>query len=502
MTDVSHFPWLTVLLALPLLAALLCLLWARRPAACRWIALAATLGVLAVAVGLFACPPHPGTGWLRYEDHAWIPWFGIRYTLGLDGIGLLLVLLTGILQLAAILASWRREEHTALFFALLQFMEAGILGVLLSLDLILFYLFWEAMIIPMFFLIGIWGVGRQRIYAAVKLFLFTLFGSLLMLLAILLLYFLHGARSGDYTFALTALQTTDIPAALAPWLYGAFMLSFAIKAPLVPLHTWLPDAHGEGTADGSLDAAGLLVKVGVFGMLRVAFPLFPESAKASLPILAVLAFLGIFYSAWIAYAQKDIKRVVAYSSVAHVGFIVLGLCAWNVIAVEGSVLQLFNAGVTTAALFLMVGMVQTRLRTRQIDQLGGLWARAPVLSAFFLFFSLSALGLPGLNNFAGEILILIGTFRSQPLWGALAMGGMLFAAAYMLRLVQGTLWGPPTGTDPLPDLTLGEGLILAPMAVLVLWIGIYPEPFLARLHEPVHMLLAGTPFALLKGGLP
>jgi NADH-quinone oxidoreductase subunit M len=501
MTDVSHITWLTILLALPLAAALLCLLGARRPTVARWIALAATLGVLAIAIGIFLCPPHAGN-WLLYEDHAWIPWLGIRYTLGMDGISLLLVLLTGVLQLAAIVVSWRRETHPALFFALLQFMAAGILGVLLALDLVLFYLFWEAMIIPMFFLIGIWGAGRERVYAAVKLFLFTLFGSLLMLLAILGLYFLHGAQSGVYTFSLTALQGTDLPATLAPWLYGGFLLSFAIKAPLVPVHTWLPDAHAEGTADGSLDVAGLLVKVGIFGMLRIAFPLFPTLARASFPFLAVLAFLGIFYSAWIAYAQRDIKRVVAYSSVAHVGFIVLGLCAWNVIAVEGSVLQLFNAGLTTAALFLMVGMVQSRLRTRQIDELGGLWARAPILSAFFLFFSLAALGLPGLNNFAGEILILIGTFRTQPLWGALAMGGVLFAAAYILRLVQGTLWGAPRSAEPVADLTLSEGLVLVPMAVLVLWLGLYPEPFLARLHEPVHLLLTGTPLTLLKGGLP
>ena len=502
MTDVSHLSWLTALLALPLAGALLCLLSARRPKASRWIALAATLGVLAIAVGLFFCSSQPANRWLMYEDHSWIPWMGIRYTLGLDGISLLLVLLTALLQLAAILVAWRRERHPALFFALLQFMATGILGVLLSLDLILFYLFWEAMIIPMFFLIGIWGVGRARIYAAMKLFLFTLFGSLFMLLAILGLYFLHGAQSGVYTFSLAALQNTSIPGSLAPWLYGAFLLSFAIKAPLVPVHTWLPDAHAEAPADGSLDVAGLLVKVGVFGLLRIAFPLFPETSRASFPFLAVLAFLGIFYSAWIAYAQKDIKRVVAYSSVAHVGFIVLGLCAWNTIAVEGSVLQLFNAGLTTAALFLMVGMVQGRLRTRQIDELGGLWARAPVLSAFFLFFSLAALGLPGLNNFAGEILILIGTFRSHPLWGALAMAGMVFAAAYVLRLVQGVLWGPPSGSEPCPDMSLSEGLVLVPMAIMVLWLGLYPEPFLARLHEPVHLLLAGTPFALLKGGLP
>jgi NADH-quinone oxidoreductase subunit M len=349
------------------------------------------------------------------------------------------------------------------------------------------------MLIPMFFLIGIWGHGR-RLYAAVKFFLFTLAGSLLMLLAILGLYLQHGEQTGVYTFALAALRATQLSGSLELWLYAAFLLAFAVKVPLVPVHTWLPDAHTEAPTAGSVILAGLLLKTGVYGLLRFGFPLFPKAAAASLPLLAGLALLGIFYAAWIAYVQADAKRLVAYSSVAHLGFVVLGLAAWNVTAVEGSILQMVNHGVTTGALFAMIGMIDARARTRQLAGLGGLWARVPVLSGFFFFFCLASLGLPGLNNFAGEILILLGTFRTQPLWGALAMGGVVFAAAYTLRLVQGTLWGEPKGEEPWPDLTVREGLILVPLAVMVLWLGLYPAPFLAPLHDPVRLLL--------QGGLP
>jgi NADH-quinone oxidoreductase subunit M len=330
-------------------------------------------------------------------------------------------------------------------------------------------------------------------------------GSLLMLLAIIALYLLHGRQTGDYTFALAALQATVIPPALAPWLFAAFLLAFIVKVPLVPLHTWLPDAHTEAPTAGSLDLAGLLLKTGLYGLLRIAFPLFPQQTQTALPLLAILALVGIFYAAWVAYAQSDSKRLIAYSSVAHVGFMVLGFCAWEATAVEGSILQMFNHGVTTGALFIMIGMIQHRSHTRQIDELGGLWAKVPVLSAFFLFFCMASLGLPGLNNFTGEILILLGTFRVHPWWGALAMAGVLFAAAYMLRLVQGVLWGTPAPAHEdarWSDLTAREILILAPLAILVLVAGLYPEPLLEPIREPVRRLLAGTSLLALKGGLP
>lgn len=501
--NLTDFPWLSTLIFLPLAAAGLCLLLRHHPRVSRWLALVVTGTVMLVTIGLFVVADGRG-GWLLYEDYPWIAPFGVRYTLGLDGISLLLVLLTGFTQLLAILVSWRRKYQVAIFFAMLLFMEAGIMGVFLALDLFLFYLFWEVMLIPMFFLIGVWGHG-QRVYAAVKFFLFTMAGSLLMLLAIIALYLLHGQQTGDYTFALAALQRTAVPATLEPWLFAAFLLAFAVKVPLVPLHTWLPDAHTEAPTAGSLDLAGLLLKTGLYGLIRIAFPLFPEMTQAVLPLLAVVALVGIFYGAWIAYAQTDAKRLIAYSSVSHVGFMVLGLCAWDSLAMEGSLLQMFNHGVTTGALFIMVGMIQHRAETREIGHLGGMWGKMPVLSAFFLFFCLASLGLPGLNNFAGEILILLGTFRVNPWWGALALAGVVLAAAYTLRLVQGVIWGPAEPVKEMAlwyDLERREILILAPLAVLVLWLGLYPEPFLAPLREPVQRLLEGSSLLVLKGGMP
>lgn len=501
MTEFIHIPWLTILVFLPLAGALLCLALHRREILCRWLALAVSWGVFVLAAGLFAAFRQGGAGWLLYEDHAWIERLGVRYILGLDGISLLLVLLSGFLMLTAVLVSWKVRRHTGFFFALLLLMEAGILGVFLALDLVLFYLFWELMLIPMFFLIGVWGHER-RIYAAVKFFLFTLAGSLLMLLAIIGLHLLHTAGGGAPSFALEALRGTSMSTTVEFWLYGAFLLAFIIKVPLVPVHTWLPDAHTEAPTAGSVILAGLLLKTGVYGLLRFGFPLFPAAALASLPWLALLALIGIFYAAWIAYLQADAKRLVAYSSVAHMGFVVLGLAAWNQTALEGGILQMVNHGITTGALFALVGMIDERAHTRQIAELGGLWGRVPRLSFFFLFFSLASLGLPGLNNFAGEILILIGAFQANPLWGATAFAGVVFAAAYMLRLVQGVIWGPARGAVFWPDLEPREGVVLIALALLVLWLGLYPAPFLQVLEGPVSDLLAQLPQTLDHGGPP
>ena len=491
MNGVAQIPWLSLLLFLPLAGTLLCLLFGNRPEVCRRLTLAVTLVVFAVAVRLFSGTPQLTGPWLFREDLAWIPSLGIRYTLGLDGVSLLMILLTALLFPFAVLFSSRSVTcRIPLFHALLLLLETGIVGIFLSLDLVLFYLFWELMLIPMFFLIGVWGHER-RIYATVKFFLFTLAGSLLMLLAIVALHLIHAKETGVSTFALESLVGTSIPPSVEPWLFAAFLAAFAVKVPLVPVHTWLPDAHTEAPTAGSVILAGLLLKTGVYGLIRFAFPLFPKSASTSLPVLAALALAGIFYAAWVAYAQNDAKRLVAYSSVAHLGFVVLGLAAWNATALEGSVLQMVNHGVTTGALFAMVGMIDERAGTRRIDALGGLWGRIPVLSAFFLFFCLASLGLPGLSNFSGEILILLGTFSARPLWGSIAMAGVVFAAAYVLRLVQGTLWGEAKGDEPWVDMTCREALVLVPLALLVLWIGLYPAPFLAPLHEPVRLLLQG-----------
>ena len=492
LATLPQFPWLTLLIGLPLAGALLCVLQRGSDAECRWLALATALATLTITVWLFVCSGQGGSGWLLHEDVAWITRFGIRYTLGMDGISLLLVLLTTFLQVIAILISWPVQKHVPLFFALLLILEAGLIGVFLALDLVLFYLFWETMLLPLFFLIGIWGHERRR-YAAVKFFLYTLAGSLLMLVAMIALYLLHGEQSGSYSFALDSLCQTRLTTLQEYLLYGGFMLAFAIKAPLVPFHTWLPDAHTEAPLAGSVDLAGLLLKTGVYGMIRVAFPLFPEATRASLPLLAFLALSGMLYAAWVAYHQDDIKRIIAYSSISHLGLVILGLASASAVAWQGSLLLMLTHGVTTGALFIMTSVIRQRTGTRSLARLGGLWSRTPCLAAFFLFFSLASLGLPGLANFSGEILVLLGTFQNQPLWAVFALSGMVFAAAFMLRMVQGVLWGTPATQAAADDLTVREWLVLVPLALLVIGFGLYPAPYLAPLAAPVQAVLGGLP---------
>ncbi len=494
------FPWLTLLLFLPLIGSVLCWLHRHEPEECRWYALAVTLVVFVLSVWLFVDAPQSGMRWFLYEDVAWIERFGIRYTLGLDGLSLLMVVLTAFLQVIAVIISWPVKKHAPLFFVVLMVMETGVLGVFLALDLVLFYIFWEVMLIPMFLLIGIWG-HKRRVYASIKFFLYTLAGSLLMLLGIMALYWLHGQQTGDYTFALPALRQTVLTSSASFWIYSSFMIAFIIKVPLVPFHTWLPDAHTEAPTAGSLDLAGLLLKTGAYAMLRFAFSLFPEMAQKSLPLLATLALIGIFHAAWVAYLQKDAKRLVAYSSVSHLGLVIIGFAAWNVTALEGSILLMVAHGITTGALFAIIAMLEARTTTRNLDELGGLWHCAPVLSAFLLLFSLASLGLPGLGNFSGEILVLIGTFKSHPLWAILAITGVVFSAAYMLRMVRHTIWGPQGKLAVCHDLTLREYLVLVPMAIILIWIGVYPATFLEPLHETaIYLLNDPTAIKLVGGG--
>lgn len=501
----ADFPWLLGLVLLPLAGACLCLGLGRWKTACRAVGLVTSLAVMGLAIWLFVLLRLSAAGsaeYLLHESYAWIPRLGARIDLGLDGLSLILVLLTAFLMVVGVWVTWGREKTRApLFYALLLVMESGILGVFLALDLLLFYLFWEVMLIPMFFLIGIWGHAR-RIHAAVKFFLFTLAGSLLMLLAILGLYLLHAQQTGVYSFALGDLLATRVPAAWAGWLYAAFLLAFAVKIPLVPVHTWLPDAHTEAPTAGSVILAGLLLKTGVYGLIRFGFPLFPGPAQASLPWLAVLALAGLYWGAWAAFRQEDAKRLVAYSSVSHMGLLLLGLASADPIGVEGALLQVVNHGLTTGALFALVGMIDARAHTRRLSELGGLWARAPVLAGFFLFFALASMGLPGLNNFAGEFLVLVGAFRQSPWLGALGAVGMVLAAAYMLRLMQGVLWGPPRGEGAgarWPDLSFGEGLVLVPLAVLVVWLGLHPETFQDSFREAARALAVGLGWS---GGAP
>ena len=487
------FPILTLLIFLPLCGALLlCAFW-RNPALARPVALVFAVAEFALsawvcgASSLSGLPGAP-TGFFIFEDAAWVERFGIRYTLGMDGISLIMVLLSTFITVIAVLVSWKGiTERIALFFALLLAMESGILGVFLSLDLFLFYLFWEAMLIPMFFLIGIWGHGR-RVYSAVKFFLYTFFGSLLMLVAIISLYLMHGAQSGSYTFSLAQLIRTSVPYGTSLWLFAAFLFAFAIKFPLFPLHTWLPDAHTDAPTAGSVILASLLLKTGAYSLIRFGYPLFPEAARAFTPLLYASAVFGIGYGAWVAFAQTDMKRLVAYSSVSHMGFVALGIAAWSPIALSGALMQMVNHGITTGALFALVGMLDERTHSREIDVYGGIWGKVPMLSFFFLFFNMASAGLPGLNNFIGEFLVLVGTFRVSPVAAGGAFLGIVLTLVYTVRLVQEILFGKENKPLVLSDLSLREGGVLATLAIVDVYLGVHPGPVLEMLKLPIALL--------------
>jgi len=490
---INHFPYLSVIIFLPLLGSLLSLLLWRRPQVCRWTSLCITIADLFLVIGLLTMDVKGQSGpagrWLLVEDFEWIGRFGIRYSLGLDGISLLLILLTAFLSVLCVLLSWKQiDSRVGAFHFFLLFMQTGISGVFLATDLFLFYLFWEAQLIPMFFLIGIWG-HENRIYATIKFILYTVTGSLLLLVALIALYLIHGSQTGHYTFSLYQLIRTPLSPAAEIWLYAAFLLAFAIKIPILPVHSWLPDAHTEAPTAGSVILAGLLLKTGAYALLRFAFPLFPMAAKLSMPLLLGLGLGGLFYAAWIALAQKDIKRLVAYSSVAHMGMVVIGVAVWNILTLSGAVLQMVNHGLTTSALFILVGMLDERVHSRELANFGGLWEKMPVWSAFFLLFAMASLGLPGLNNFVGEVLILIGTFKKNPPAAVLGFAGLVFTVIYILKLVQDVLFGETRSqqikAQVLADVTLREAVILVPLAAAVLFIGLYPGPVLDLLQGPV-----------------
>ena len=494
----TELPLLTVLIFLPLVGCLLLLPAWTRPSMARLIALGAALVELALTGWLYASwqgltsitPKLPG--YLLVEDAPWIPTFGIRYTLGLDGISLLMVLLTSFTFCVGLVVSWKSiSEKTSLFLTLMLIMESGIMGVFLALDLALFYLFWEVMLIPMFFLIGVWGHGR-KIYSTIKFFLFTMSGSLLMLLAIIALHLLHARQSGLNSFNLQQLINTQLPPDTQLWLFSAFFLAFAIKFPLFPLHTWLPDAHTDAPTAGSVILAGLLLKTGSYGLIRFGYPLFPQAAQTLTPLLYSLAIIGIIYASLVAFAQEDMKRLIAYSSIGHMGFVAIGIAAWQPLALSGAIIQMVNHGVTTGALFCLVGMLDERAHTREIRAFGGLWGKIPRYSFFFLFFSLDSLGLPGLNNFVGEFLVLAGTMKKAPLVAALAFTGIVLTLIYTVRLVQEVLFQQERQPLPLADLDPRELGLLSILALLALWLGIHPAPFLELIHLPVQLLTGGS----------
>ena len=489
------FPIVTTLIALPILGALLLFLLRddeEHAGAIRRVALVVSLLVFAESLLLWA-RFNPGSADFQFvERYAWIPAFGISYAVGVDGISLLLVVLTTFLTPIALLSAWE-SVHTKVraFCMFLLFLESAMLGVFVSLDLFLFYVFWDAMLIPMYFLIGIWGYER-RIYAAIKFILFTLAGSVLMLLAILGLAYLHSTSAGGYSFDLLRLYELEVPPHLQFWFFLAFAVAFAIKVPLVPFHTWLPDAHVEAPTAGSVILAGVLLKMGTYGLLRFAFPLFPNAASFFAPYLAALAIVGIIYGALVAMVQPDMKKLVAYSSVSHLGFVVLGIAVMNTQGVQGAVYQMLNHGVSTGGLFLIVGMLSDRRHTRLISEYGGLKNVVPRLVAVFLIITLSSIGLPGLNGFVGEFLILLGAYRVDPWIAAFAASGVILSATYMLWMFQRVNYGVVTNEKNanLADLRPREWAALAPIVAAAILMGVLPNLFLRPMEPAIDRLLA------------
>jgi NADH-quinone oxidoreductase subunit M len=433
-----------------------------------------------------------GTGVGNPPGLSWIGAYGIRYDLAIDGISMPLALLTLLLLPIVFLASWKGiEKHWRSFTAAFLLLTTGILGALFAYDLFVFYMFWEVMLIPMYLIIGIWG-GERRVYAAVKFFLFTMAGSLLMLVAILWLAFTYKELAGVWSFAYQDLLRLDLPLSTQVWLFAAFALAFAIKVPMFPVHTWLPDAHVEAPTGGSVILAGILLKLGTYGFLRFAMPLFPHASVKAQPWLVGLALIGILYGALVAWVQVDMKKLVAYSSIAHLGFVMLGLLAFDLVAWQGALLQMVNHGISTGALFLLVGMLYDRRHTKKFDEFGGLAAVIPIFSFWLVFSTLASVGLPALNGFAGEFLILLGSFRTLSWATVAATFGVVLAAVYLLKMLYLTLWGPLTKEEnkSLKDLSWREMFALLPLGVLMVWIGIAPGTFLAPSRPALESLLS------------
>ena len=483
---------LSLILFTPLVGALVLLFVPKRQEdMIRWIA------NLAVVLGFLVSLPL----WFRYDSAnpdfqfverlPWIPSIGAEYFLGVDGFSVLLILLTTLMGVIAVLSSWTaitmRVKEYYIFLLLLQ---TGMLGAFVSLDFLLFFLFWEVMLVPMYFLIGIWG-SDNRLYSAIKFFLFTLVGSVVMLLGILAVYFYNYSVTGVYTFDVTQFHQLSIPADMQWWIFLAFFLGFAVKVPMFPFHTWLPDAHTDAPTAGSVILAAVLLKMGTYGFIRFSLPILPEATVAFVPMVAALSIIGIVYGALVAMAQRDWKRLVAYSSVSHMGMVMLGMFALTPVGITGSIVQQLNHGISTGALFLIVGIVYERRHTRLISEYGGLSKIMPVYAAVFLIMTMSSIGLPTLNGFIGEILILQGVFVVQKTWAFFAASGIVLGAAYMLWLYQRTMFGAVDNpkNENLPDLSMREFVTFAPLLVLAVWIGLYPKPFLDRLETSVDKVM-------------
>ena len=474
--------------------ALAGLLERRIPGSARWISLASILMVTALIIRIW---------WTHSPDimgaatsamylvlrKTWIPEFGIEFHLELDGLGLVMIMLTAFLGLISVLISWVQIKiRTGFYYFNLLWTLAGIMGVFLAFDLFLFYLFWEVMLVPMYFLISIWG-SANRTYAAYKFFIYTQVGGLLMLLALLAFYFIHGSQSGDYTFDYWKLLNTSLAPAQAKWIMLGFLLAFLIKLPVLPLHNWLPDAHGEAPTAGSVILAGLLLKTGAYGLIRFVLPFFPEAARSMALPAMILGVAGILYGAKLAFAQTDIKRLVAYTSVSHMGFVMIGVFAFNALAMQGVIMQLIAHGLSTGALFVLAGIFYERTGTRDIEKVGGLWTTAPKMGAAALILVLASLGLPGLANFVAEFMTLAGTFAESRIIAVIAALGLIAAAIYSLRIMQKVFFGPEKSSD-IRDLSSVETVIIASVVFLLVFLGLYPAPVTQRVEPVVQQVVS------------
>jgi NADH-quinone oxidoreductase subunit M len=481
----------SIITFLPTAGALAILLFPRGAhGAIRWFALIVTLITFVVSLKLVA--DFETIAAMQFVKNVpWIPSLGISYKVGVDGISLFLVLLVTFIMPITVLGSFSAiKERIKEFFFCLLVLETAMTGAFVALDLFLFYVFWEAMLIPMYFLIGMWG-GKRKIYATVKFFIYTMVGSLLMLVAILYVVYTYEAQTGILTFEYSQLLGVTFGSRESWVLFLAFALAFAIKVPMFPFHTWLPDAHVEAPTPGSVILAGVLLKMGTYGFIRFAMPMFPEAAIRAIPLISVLAIIGIIYGACVAMVQRDVKKLVAYSSVSHLGFVMLGLFALNTHAVEGAIYQMLNHGISTGALFLLVGVVYERRHTRMIADYGGLTRVMPWYAVYFMIFTLSSIGLPPLNGFVGEFMILIGAYEAKPVYGILAASGVVLGAIYMLWMYQRVFFGEVkhAENEKLKDLSVREICVFAPLILMVFAMGVYSKPIITRMEPSVNQFI-------------
>ncbi len=478
---------LSLILILPLIGALLVTLCKNNERA-KWIALGFT-GIDLILTILLMLQFDPSKGEFQFIDYGhWLPSLSIMYKVGVDGLSTIMLFMTTLITFIAVPSAWKYvKERLKLFYALLLLLETAMIGVFISLDMLLFYVFWEAMLIPMALIIGIWG-GKRRIYSAVKFFIYTFAGSIFLLVGMIVLMVIHGQATGNYTFDMVELTNLKLPLEVQKWLFWAFFLAFAVKVPIFPFHTWLPDAHVEAPTPGSVILAGILLKMGTYGFLRFSLPLFPQAYKLYAPVIFCLGIIAIIYTALVALVQEDVKKIIAYSSVSHMGFVMIGLFSLNVQGIEGAIFQMLNHGLISAALFFVVGIIYERLHTRNIKEMGGLSNLAPKLATLAMVFTMASVGLPGTSSFIGEFLTIAGGLKASTLTGVLMALGVIFGAAYMLYMYRNVFFLREKSLR-FDDLDKREFATLALIALLVIWWGFFPETIMGYFHNYVNQVL-------------